>query len=111
MHTVLPAGVAVAAYVQPVVASSAAKVPTQAVLLQWCEEHLPAASLPLSVQLLQQLPRGPARKLSRAGLPPPPWAETLHHAHGTVCDAPEVMCSPHGHKSFVAHKLGRVQSL
>ena len=97
-HTMLPAGVAVAAYVQPVPASSAAQAPTQAMLLQWCGERLPAASLPLSVQLLQQLPRGPAGKLSRAALPPPPWAETMHHAHGTVCDAQEFMCLSHGHK-------------
>lgn len=49
---------------------------TEAKLQQWCQQHLPNAAVPVSFHLLQQMPRGPAGKLSRAALRPPTWAQT-----------------------------------
>lgn len=77
------AGLAVAAYVQPARNSASGCHLTEASLLQWCQEHLPKAAVPGSIQLLEQLPRGPAGKLSRSVLPPPAWTKAPCDAHGT----------------------------
>ena len=66
---------AIAVYIQPTDIGN--EEATQAAVLHWCRQQLPSAAVPVNVQLLQQLPTGPAGKLTRTALPAPAWAQ--HH--------------------------------